>query len=678
LTQIDAMRVYEISKQLGLSNKDILDELKKGGFDVKSHMAALDEKAIEYLEKKLKPVGGSSFNKATASNRASNDDQKRKITELPAAKEKKKAPVKVKFVPKKSHKKNKTLIVEEPQPQSIIIQPMSVDDVAQKVARPVNEIILMLLRWGVAATKNQIIDESLVAKIAEHFDLEVIKPTKEKKLLKKVASGEGLQERLPVVVVLGHVDHGKTTLLDFVRNTRVAMKEKGGITQHLGAYEAETKQGNVIFLDTPGHEAFSAIRQRGVKVADIAIIVVAADDGLKPQTLEAIRFAKEMNVPIIVAINKIDKVDASRIDVIKRELSQHDLLPEDWGGDTICIPISAKLGQGIDDLLEMLVLQAQMLELRTDTTGPARGYVLESKIEKGRGAVATLICQFGTITVGDYFVCGSTGGRVSSLVNSYGKRLKKAGPSVPVQVAGFVDLPEAGDHFEVVSKQDYRKALAYAQERKAALTPNRLITQGAMNLVIKADTDSSKEALLDSIDKLAKKLDTGFNIISASVGHISESDVELAFNTGAKIVGLHVKIDPKSASLAQHRGVSVELFDIIYKLLEDLEEHIKSNKVVEKVLTKIGEAVVIRVFNIKNIGVIAGAQIKDGRFSRDGSVAIWRGAEKIGEGKIRSLQREKKTVKEVHTGFECGFMVEGFDDFEVDDRVECFLELPAK
>jgi translation initiation factor IF-2 len=666
------MRVYEFAKQIGLSSKDIIEELKKGGFDVKSHMSVVDEKAVAYIEKKYKPKQETSPSAPPVSKKIQGKPEKKVIMEKQLIKSK--PPKKVLF------KKIKPEPQKAPEPQSIIIQPMSVDDVAQKAAKPVNEVILTLLRWGIAATKNQIIPEDIVARLAELYELEVVKPTENEKEIKKtiLSESKNLQERLPVVVVLGHVDHGKTTLLDFVRNTRVAMKEKGGITQHLGAYEATTSHGSVIFLDTPGHEAFSAIRQRGIKVADLAVIVVAADDGLMPQTVEAIKFAKTMNVPIIIAINKVDKVDQSRIEVVKRQLSQHDLLPEDWGGDTICIPISAKFGEGVDKLLEMLVLQSQILELRTDITGAAKGYVLESKLEKGRGAVATLICQFGTVHIGDYFVCGSTGGRVNSLVDSYGKRLEKAGPSVPVQVAGFVDLPQAGDYFEVVPKQDYRKVLAQAQEHKNITTATRLMTEGAINLVVKTDTDSSKEALLSSIEKLSKKVETGFNIIHAAVGNISESDIELAFNTGANIIGLHVKVEAKAATLAQRRNVSVTLFDIIYKLLEDLEARAESIKEVEMVSTKIGEAIVIRVFDIKNIGVIAGAQIKDGRFSRDGSVVVWRGTEKVGGGKIRSLQREKKTVKEVHTGFECGFMVEGFNDFKVDDRVECFLEMPAK
>ncbi|MGB8366979.1 MAG: translation initiation factor IF-2, partial [Candidatus Babeliales bacterium] len=469
---------------------------------------------------------------------------------------------------------------------------------------------------------------------------------------------------------------GKTTLLDFIRKTRVAKKEKGGITQHLAAYEATTKQGNIIFLDTPGHEAFSKIRQRGSKVADIAVIVVAADDGVMPQTIEAIEHAKTMELPIIVAINKIDKVDESRIEVIKRELAQHGVLPEEWGGSAICIPVSAKLGQGVDQLLDMIILQAQIMELRASWTGSGKGYVLEAKFEKGRGPVATVICQHGILKIGDYFKCGQTGGKVNSLIDSYGKSVKKVGPSIPVQVAGFVNLPEVGDYFEAIKKEEYLQLKIGRGARK--LESRQLINQEAINLLLKTDTNSSKEAVLDSLNKLSKKSEKKLNIVFSGVGDINESDVEFAFNTGSSIIGLHIKAEANALSLAKRRNVSIFLFDIIYKLLEELEKQAKKEPKIKIVSTKIGEAIVLRVFDIKGVGVIAGTYVKEGRFSRDGKVIAWRGKEKVGEGKIVSLQREKKAVKEVHAGYECGFRVDGFNGWQIDDRVECYLDLPQK
>lgn len=568
------------------------------------------------------------------------------------------------------------------EPEGLIHAPTTVAQVAEQLYRPVNDIILALLKLGLLSSKNQLLNEKVIAQLAEYYKVKLLKPqtaTAEKDPMSAVKPAEGrtLQDRLPIVVVMGHVDHGKTTLLDFVRKTRVAQKEKGGITQHLGAYEASTSQGNIVFLDTPGHEAFSRIRMRGSKVADIAILVVAADDGIMPQTIEAISHARAANLPIIVAINKVDKVEPTRLEGIRRELAQHDLLPEDWGGQTIAVPISAKTGKGIDQLLDMIILQAQMMELKADATSTARGYILESKLEKGRGVVATFIAQQGALHIGDTFVCGSTFGRISSMVNSSGERIKEVGPSIPVQVAGFSDLPGAGDLFEVVSAQEQQERMRKLRETpKAGFATKAISSENAINIIVKTDSHSSKEALLGSIAKVSKSVEKGFNILLSGVGDISESDVILAENTGSVIIGLHVKAEPNAALLAQRLRVGFNLQDIIYKLLESLEEMARGKQEVKMISTKIGEAVVRKVFDIKDLGVIAGSYVRDGRFNRDGKVVIYRGNKKVGEGKIKSLQRDKKTVKEVHTGFECGFIIENFGDFQVDDRVECYLEMP--
>lgn len=664
------MRIYEFAKKVGIPTKKILTELQSGGFSVASHMSVLDEKAMIFLENLFLP-------KPISNIKESKHVQKEPITAKKTQEKKITPPTVTHRAPAPAspaaHK-------QAEKARSIVIQPTGVIEMAEAAGVPVNELILTLLRWGILSAKNQVLNEDIVARLAKHYELEVVQPAKKEEQEERVfeVHAEKLQERLPIVAILGHVDHGKTTLLDFIRKTRVAAREKGGITQHLGAYEAVTSRGNIIFLDTPGHEAFSKIRQRGIKVADIVILIVAADDGVMPQTLEALKLAKNMNVPIIVAMNKIDKVEPQRLEVIKRQLAQYDLVAEDWGGEVICVPISAKSGQGVDHLLEMILLQAQMMELRADTSGMARGYILESSLEKGRGPVATLICQHGTIKVGDYILSGLASGRVNSLVDSHGARLLKAGPALPIQVSGFETLPEVGDFFEVVPKADFRKAVAAFQAKKSSLG-TRLFTEGAMNLVVKVDNDSTKEALGESIEKLTKKTsEAGFNILHIGVGNISESDIEFAYNTGASIIGLHVKSEANAVTLAQQRGVSVLLYDIIYKLLEDLEKRVEKTKKVELVSTKIGEATVIRVFEIKNIGVIAGAQVRDGRFVRDSKVAIFRRNNKIGEGKITSLQREKKAVKEVHVGFEFGLGVEGFTDWAIDDRIECFVEVPKK
>lgn len=695
------MRVYEFSKESGIATKDLLQALKSQGFEVKSHMSVLSEKELQFLAKHFKSKAVASA-KSEAKSEVEKVEKSEKISAVkttPTTKETETPKMQVspkkevfQAAPQPSIVSKQPIVkptlhpqkIEKIEPETpvsvaeIVLDSMLVADVAAKMGKPVNDIILALLKWGIVANKNQMLGTDVIARLAEHYQIKTVKPTTQRKEVLKeqisVTHGD-FKERLPVVVVLGHVDHGKTTLLDYIRKTRVAAKEKGGITQHLGAYEAQTPHGNMIFLDTPGHEAFSKIRMRGTKVADIAVLVVAADDGIMPQTIEAIKLAKAMEVPIVVAMNKIDKVDTPRLEVIKRQLAQQDLLPEEWGGQVVVVPISAKEGKNIDQLLEMILLQSQLMELKADIAGHAKGYVLEAKLEKGRGPVATLICQHGIVKVGDYFVAGKTMGRISSLVDSYGQRLKEALPSIPVLVAGFDGLPEAGDYFEVVEKDMQRKTLIES-ERKSAI-PNRILAkEDAINLIIKTDTNSSKEALLEAIEKLSKKAPKPFAIVYAGVGDIAESDVDLAINTNAKLIALHVKADNNALALAQHEDVSIITYDIIYKLLEALEEMAEKEKEIKLVRKKIGEASILKVFDIKNVGVIAGAQIKEGRFSKDGILVAFRGNKKIGEGKVKSLQRDKKSVKEVHTGFECAFLVDSISDWQVDDRVECYIEVP--
>lgn len=693
------MRIYEFSKELAIATKDVLAALAEGGFEAKNHMSVITPEAIDFLRKKFatqeKKVSssvqgrekvspnsaGKIEEKSVALEKASHKAVEKKETSMPASV----------AIDKKIHKHDipsvsanksapEAAVSSVPVLIELILKPTSVADLAVELNRPVTEIIVTLLKWGMVTSKNQIMGDDIVARLAEHYQVKAVRPVAEKapeqKMTKEVAiKGKDSKARPPIVVVLGHVDHGKTSLLDFIRKTRVAAKEKGGITQHLGAYQVHIPQGDIIFLDTPGHEAFPKIRMRGLRVADLAVLVVAADDGVMPQTIEAIKFAKSAEVPLVVALNKIDKVDKARLEVLRRQLAQYDLLPEEWGGDVVCIPVSAKTGEGIDRLLEMIVLQAQMMELQAQMSGPGAGYVLEAKIEKGRGPVATLICRQGKVAIGDYFLCGKTGGKISSLVNSFGDRLEQAGPTIPVLVAGFTDLPEAGDSFEVVSKEQYRKAGVDTIVRQT-VTERVAPEEGSISLIVKADSDSSKEAIIDAMHKLSKKIKKSFNVVHASLGDVAESDVDLAANTGAAILAFHVKSEQNSLFLAQQRKVSIYSFYIIYKLLEFLEELAQKNKAVVMVQKKIGQASVVRVFDIKGVGVIAGCQIRDGRFSRDGSVVVYRSGKKIGEGKIKSLQREKKAVKEAHAGFECGFLVEGFVDFAVDDTVECFLEVP--
>jgi len=715
------MRVYEYAKEKGITAKELIAQLQEGGFVVASHMAVLSSEALAYLSKKNNNAKKEKPEKPKTPQVSVPSDEKKSTMIQSQTRAPKQSPVK-KIMPKEAthvplkdvvraqaepvasaapvtHKvientvpaprspfsrpEMRSEISEEKkempaaEPVTVLLQPTVLVDFAHKIGKPFTDVIFTLLKWKILSNKNQLLPIDLIQRLADHYQVTAIRPTVTHEDEVNVRLTQRGVERLPVVVVMGHVDHGKTTLLDFIRKTRVASREKGGITQHLGAYEAKTSQGNIVFLDTPGHEAFSKIRMRGAKVADIAVLVVAADDGVMPQTVEAIKQAKAMGAPIIVAINKIDKVEQKQIDIIRNTLAQqYELMPEDWGGSTIYVPISAKLGTNVDKLLEMIALQAQVMELKADPAAAAKGYALESKVEKGLGNVATFIAQQGTLRVGDYFICGNTRGRVNVLVDSFGVRVAQVGPSTPALVAGFDELPEAGDMFEVVSKDVYLASKKRVEPSRMAPQIVRMSKSEDIKLIVKTDTASSQEALIDGIAKLSKKLERGYAILHAGLGSVSESDLMLAADTGARIVTLHVKTEPNAIQLAQRLGVVIDSYDIIYKLLEHLQQYSDSLKAVKMVLKKVGEALVRKVFDIKDLGVIAGCYIKEGIFTRTGSVVIWRGARKVGAGAITSLQRDRRSVKEVHAGFECAFMVEGFTEWEVDDRVECFAEKP--
>jgi translation initiation factor IF-2 len=673
------MRVYEFSKQHNIPNKELIDLLNKNGFTITNHMSLLSDAALLFLKNHFKKPEVSSPVSSLEKNVEKNIVEAPLPSSSPSISEKKmpqslssSSPKPLSFSEKRSG-----VIPQKPQELEIIAQSMALHEFAQKVNKPVSEIIIMLLKQGIVANKNQIISEKIIAQLAQQIGIKIIQPTAQK--TEKIESvvitnSEGDRApRLPIVVVIGHVDHGKTTLLDFIRKTRIAAKEKGGITQHIGAYEATTPQGNLVFLDTPGHEAFSMMRVRGLKVADIAILVVAADDGIMPQTVEAIKIAQSIGLPLIVAINKVDKASPQQIEGVKRGLSQYNLVCEEWGGQTVCIPISAKIGTGIDNLLEVVVLQAQLMDLTTSLKNPARGFILESKLEKGRGPVVTVICQEGTLHVGDFFIAGKQQGKISSLVDSLGNRIKEAYPSQPVQVAGFSALAQVGDSFEVVSAEDLKK-----QSTSQSLPPSlRQMAENSLNIILKTDGSSSLEALLAAFAKMSGKTYKELHVINSGIGPILESDILLARNTGSLIYGLHVKASSYILSQAQQMDVTIKLFDVIYKLLEDIALVSEQGKPIKKVTRKTGEATVLKVFDIKNLGIIAGAQVREGRFVRDGKVIVWRGKRKVGAGNIKSLQRDRKTVKEVHGGFECAFMVEGFDEWQVDDRVECYAETEA-
>lgn len=672
------MRVHEFSKKHALESKQVLEALKKEGFDVKSHMSVLPEEAVKFLEKTFIKKQ----NKPQAPKQSKTQEQEVSSMAL-----------KTRYVPNSKRKNYSeaaketiTSFAENREEQSVrpVIEPleakaMLLSDFAEKVEVPANEVILTLLKQGKPCAKNQLLPLSLVRDLCEHYGVETTRPATEKP--KNVLGGKlslsdkNVKPRPPVVVVMGHVDHGKTTLLDFIKKTRVASREKGGITQHLGAYEVDSGHGKIVFLDTPGHEAFSKIRKRGASVADVAVLVVAADDGIMPQTVECIKAIKALAIPFVVAINKVDRVDEKRIEIVKRQLSQYDLLVEDWGGDVVSVPLSAKEGQGVDKLLEMIALQAEMLELKASLVAPVKGYVLESKMLKGRGSVATVLTQQGTLHVGDFFVAGAVVGKVTSLSDSSGKALKSVGPAVPVLVTGFSVLPDVGAVFGVISEQEYRKLRSSVSSEGSQFSSvlSQMAGEQKINIILKADTNSSLEAIVDAFGNFPEKEIKKIVLVRASAGDITESDTLLAESTQSILVGFNVKAEHNAVLYARRINLSIDLFGVIYKLLEEVEKLAAKDAVYKTVLTKTGQATVLKVFKIKKLGVIAGCVVNEGSFSGKGIVAVIRNKEEIARGKIKSLQRDKKTVKEVHEGFECAFIVDGFEGWEEGDIAVCYL-----
>lgn len=702
------MRVYEISKQFSLPNKQVLELLQAGGFEVASHMAALSPAAVQYLEAKLAPAtkastvpkstpkpvansGAKSVSQAVAnpapatlkatpkvvvSNTAAKVTSGNQVPAPAGNGGAAKDPISLNPAPVTSA----PVVVPTPAVarRAIAVQPLVLGELADQLGVSATEVIMYLLRSGVACAKNQILPADLVAKVVLQFEGELIKApttkaigsalTNQTKTIKKLNKSE---RRDPIIAVVGHVDHGKTTLLDFIRKTRVAAKEAGGITQHLGAYKIKTAHGQMAFLDTPGHEAFAAIRARGLAIADVVILVVAGDDGLKPQTIEAINYIKQVKATVVVAVNKMDKAAPERLESIRTQLAQYDLLPEEWGGDVIVLPISAKTGVGVDKLLEMVALQAELLELKADPELPSSGYVLEAQIKKGRGNVGTYIAQHGTLKVGDYFICGATRGCVTALIDEKGQNLKVVGPAEPVLVAGFEALPRAGDYFEVVVVADYKQA-AMRVNAKVTAQLNTASSAQTVNLILKADTDSAREALCDAIDKLNKSKEPVVKLVAAGVGNISEKDITLAQAVGAVIYSFNSKVDPQARALAQQLQIQVHNYDIIYKLIDDLQVLIDSKKVVEVKRERIGTLIVRKVFNIKGVGVIAGFGVRDGFITNHSEVKVLRGRAYVAEGGLKSLQSDKQNVTKITTNHEGALMMKNFNDWLVDDVVEVY------
>ena len=566
---------------------------------------------------------------------------------------------------------------------------IAVGELASRMKKTGAEVVKTLMKNGFMASLSDVIDFDTAALIAEELgcvvEHEVIVTIEERLIDDHEDKEEELVSRPPVVVVMGHVDHGKTSLLDYIRHSNVASGEAGGITQAIGAYQVKVGDSVITFLDTPGHEAFTAMRARGAMVTDLAILVVAADDGIMPQTIEAINHAKMAEIPIIVAINKMDKPGANP-DRIMQQLTEYELVPEEWGGDTIVCKISAKTGEGVDNLLEMMVLTAEMRELKANPNRSAKGAVIEARLEKGRGPVATLLVQNGTLNQGDILIAGTAVGRVRAMTDFRGKKLKTAGPSVPVEIIGMAEVPEAGDDFYVVEDERMARELAEQrkQEKKDALSrPVQKVSlddlfsqikQGEMktlNIIVKADVQGSAEAVKISLEKLSNE-EVNVRVIHCAVGAINESDVMLASTSNAIIVGFNVRPDAQAKVAAERDKVDMRMYRVIYECIEEIEAAMKGMLAPKFKEVELGRVEVRQVYKITNVGIVAGSYVLDGKVTRNAKLRlVWDGIV-IHEGEIASLQRFKDSVKEVAAGYECGITLEKFSDLKVGDILECF------
>ncbi len=566
---------------------------------------------------------------------------------------------------------------------------IAVGELAMRMKKTAAEVVKTLMKNGVMASISDVIDFDTAAIIAEELgcvvEHEVIVTIEERLIDDHEDKEEDLQDRAPVVVVMGHVDHGKTSLLDYIRHSNVASGEAGGITQAIGAYQVKVGDNLVTFLDTPGHEAFTAMRARGAMITDLAILVVAADDGIMPQTVEAINHAKAAEIPIIVAVNKMDKPGANP-DRIMQQLTEYELVPEEWGGDTIVCKISAKTGEGIDNLLDMVVLTSEMRELKANPNRSARGAVIEARLEKGRGPVATLLVQNGTLNQGDILIAGTAVGRVRAMSDFRGKKLKSAGPSVPVEIIGMSEVPEAGDDFYVVEDERMARELAEQRKQEKKDAMNRpvqkvslddlfsQIKEGEMktlNIIVKADVQGSAEAVKISLEKLSNE-EVNVRVIHCAVGAINESDVMLASTSNAIIVGFNVRPDAQAKSTAERDKVDMRMYRVIYECIEEIEAAMKGMLDPKFKEVDLGRVEVRQVYKITGVGIVAGCYVLDGKVTRNAQLRLVRDGIVIHEGEVASLQRFKDSVKEVAAGYECGITLEKFSDIKVGDVLECF------
>jgi len=718
---ISKIRVYEYAKKNNVSSKDIIHKLKELNVEVTNHMATIDPEIVEKLDNVYnkkeqetpKPMPEKQPAKATSYlddfddeevakakvpiKKANHKNREGKKHDLQSQQQERKI-----FNNKKSKNKNRHKFNEPAQqetvkkkekelPKKITFEgSLTVAELAKKLGKEPSEIIKKLFMLGIMATINQDLDKDAIELICADYGVEVeekvVIDETDFESLQIVDAQEDLVERPPVVTIMGHVDHGKTTLLDSIRNSKVTEGEAGGITQHIGAYQVVINDKKITFLDTPGHEAFTTMRARGAQVTDIVVLVVAADDGVMPQTVEAINHAKAANVPIIVAVNKMDKPTANP-DRVMQELMEHNLVPEEWGGDTIFCKLSALSGEGIDHLLEMILLVSEVEEFKANANRRASGTVIEAKLDKGRGSVATLLVQAGTLRIGDPIVVGTTYGRVRAMVNDLGRRVKEAGPSTPVEITGLNEVPQAGDRFQVFEDEKKARQIGEARAQKQLLeqrnTKTRVslddlfeqIKQGEMkdiNIIVKADVQGSVEALTAALQKINVE-GVRVKIIHTGVGAITESDIILATASNAIVIGFNVRPDANAKRVAETEKVDIRLHRIIYKVIEEIEAAMKGMLDPEYAEKVIGQAEVRQTFKVSKVGTIAGSYVTDGKITRDSKVRLIRQGVVIYEGEIDTLKRYKDDVKEVAQGYECGITIKNFNDIKEGDVIEAYI-----
>ncbi|MEE0567382.1 translation initiation factor IF-2 [Clostridium sp.] len=673
------IRVYELAKELNVSSKDLITLLmEEFGVEVKNHMSVIEDEDAALIQELIGENGIPQEKKSIV------DEYEDQLAEEVNKGVRKKKKTK-KEIEREEIERNAEAacgVVE-------IGDTITVKELCEKLGKPTADVIKNLIFLGVMAGVNQEIDFATAEKLCEKYEVIAERKEEETELEAfeedKDVVEENLEKRPPIVTIMGHVDHGKTSLLDAIRKAKVTDTEAGGITQHIGAYTVTLNGEKITFLDTPGHEAFTAMRARGAQVTDIVILVVAADDGIMPQTKEAISHCKAANVPMIVAINKIDRPGAN-VDRVKQELTEHGLVAEDWGGDTICVPVSAKTGENLDSLLEMILLTAEMQELTADPNRKSKGTVIEAKLDKGRGAVASLLIQNGTLHVGDSILVGSTYGRIRAMFDDMGKKIKSAGPSIPVEVLGLSEVPAAGDRFVVVKDEKTARNMAEIRKDKIKTESHQAshrvsledlysqIQEGKvkeLSIIVKADVQGSVEAIRQSLEKLSTD-DVKVRVIHGAVGAITETDITLAAASNALMIGFNVRPDSNAVSMAEKDGVDIKTYRIIYDAIEDVKSAMIGMLDPEYKEVINGKAEVRMTYKISNVGTIAGCYVTDGKIVRNSEVRVIRDGIVIFESVLASLKRFKDDAKEVNKGYECGLSVERFNDLKEGDIIESF------